>query len=128
MIKECLHCKNNFSRKENESIGYWTIKKYCSSHCKGKALIGTTKSESYKQTMKERMKGKQNSLGCKRSNEFRENLSKYWTNNPKHNHWIDGKGHERNKERSKDMSRFPYRFWRESVLKRDNYTKTMVIR
>lgn len=68
------------------------------------------------------MIGKRCALGCKRSLEFKQHLSDYGKNNPKHNHWVDGKGYERTSLRHQDMNRLEYRSWRLSVFERDNFT------
>lgn len=69
------------------------------------------------------MMGKQNSLGCKRSEEFKRNLSEYWKENIKdHNFYVDGKGEERGVYRKYDMARLDYKLWRKKVFERDNYT------
>ena len=71
-------------------------------------------------------KGKKNALGTKRSESFRRKLSDYWAaNRENHNHYVDGKGHERTSARVADMSRLDYRLWREAVFKRDNYRCVM---
>lgn len=68
-------------------------------------------------------KGKKNALGTKRSEEFRRKLADYWAaNREKHNHYKDGKGHERTSARCADMQRIDYRLWREKVFQRDNWT------
>ena len=87
-----------------------------------KALTGYKKTDEHRNNISIALKGKKNSLGCKRSLEFRKHLSEYWTDNPNHNLRIDGKGAERNGERQKIMSRLEYRLWREAVFERDNYT------
>ena len=83
---------------------------------------GLVQSEESKRKKSEAMKGKRNSLGVKRSLEFRERLSEYWKDNPNHNHWIDGKHTERKSKRAKESSRLEYRLWRTSIFERDNYT------
>ena len=84
--------------------------------------IGHKATESQKKNISISMKGKRNSLGIKRSIEFRKHLSEYWKDNPNHNHWIDGNGEKRCGERNKIMSRLEYRLWRTSVFERDKYT------
>ncbi len=71
--------------------------------------------------------GMQNALGFKRDESFRRKLSDYYRNNPeKHNHYVDGKGKERNARqvaaRQEDRGRLEYRLWREAVFARDNFT------
>jgi len=91
-----------------------------------KSLIGSKISEETKFKISKSMKGKQNSLGVKRSVEFRQKLSHYYKTNPeKHNHYIDGKGHERVTARLTHMGTLEYRLWREQVFERDNYTCQM---
>ena len=86
-----------------------------------KSRTGIPLSEDTKKKISESMKGKQNSLGRKHPLEFRQYLSALWTNNPKHNHWIDGKSDERTTQRRVDMGRLQYRLWREEVFRRDNW-------
>jgi hypothetical protein len=107
-------------RKAKEA---WTEERYClflerlSASHKGYFMPKTQKDN-----ISKAMKGKRNSLGCKRSLEFRKHLSEYWKDNPNHNHWVDGNGEKRCGERNKIMSRLEYRLWRTSVFERDNYT------
>ena len=68
------------------------------------------------------MIGKKNSLGVIRSDEFKKTLSEYWTDNPNHNHWIDGLGRTRTTARRWDMRTTRYQNFRRSVLERDKYT------
>ena len=83
---------------------------------------GNIASEEQKRKQSKAMMGKQNSLGVKRSLEFRRNLSEYWKGNPNHNFRIDGKSTERNGERQTVKRRLEYRLWREAVFERDEYT------
>lgn len=87
-----------------------------------KERVGEPLSEEHKKAIAASMVGKKNALGCKRSEEFRRKLSEHWTNNPQHNHWIDGKCHERGSERTREMGRLEYRLWRTSVFERDGFT------
>mgnify|MGYP001590433984 CR=1 FL=1 len=89
---------------------------------RNKVFVGTKHTKEHNARISAMMKGKRNSLGTKRSVEYRQRLSDYWTNNPAHNHWVDGKSGERHSERIKDMGRLEYRLWREAVFKRDNWT------
>src|SRR2546430_7713032 len=89
---------------------------------RNKARTGYKHSEKWKSHMRAVMRGKQNSLGTVRSLEYRRHLSDYWTGNPSHNHWVDGRGGARQSERMKEMGRIEYRLWREAVFQRDNYT------
>jgi hypothetical protein len=89
---------------------------------RNKERTGILHTEEHKNKISLSMIGKRNSAGVKRSLEFRQQLSEYWKDNPDHNHWIDGKGSERNSEREKAMGRLEYRIWRESVFERDSYT------
>jgi 5-methylcytosine-specific restriction endonuclease McrA len=83
---------------------------------------GVPLSEKHKSKISQACKGQKNSLGCVRSEEFRRKLSEYWTLNvTRHNHYVDGLGHERSSERIKDMGRIDYRLWRERVFARDEY-------
>ena len=87
-----------------------------------KSRTGKPLPDKQKKAISKALKGKRNSLGCKRSLEFRKNLSEYWKDNPNHNHWIDGQGKERTSKRHEDMSRLEYRLWREAVFERDDFT------
>ena len=87
-----------------------------------KTRRGISLSEEQKAKISKSMLGKQNSLGVKKPIEVREYLSTMWKNNPKHNHWIDGKSSERRGERLVDMGRLEYRLWREGIFQRDNWT------
>ena len=87
-----------------------------------KSRTGQSLPDEQKKAISNSLKGKRNSLGCKRSLVFRQNLSEYWKDNPNHNHWIDGMGAERTSKRHKEMGRLPYRIWREAVFKRDDFT------
>ena len=101
----------------------WTEERY-RLYCKrsSASLMGHVLPEIHKDHIAKAMVGKQNSLGVKRSLEFRERLSEYWKDNPNHNHWIDGKHAERKSKRAKESSRLEYRLWRTSIFERDNYT------
>jgi hypothetical protein len=89
---------------------------------RNKLRTGISHTEEHKAKISSSMKGKKNSLGTKRSKEFKEKLSIYWTNNPKHNFWKDGQAVLRRSERKIIMGRLEYRLWRTSVFERDNYT------
>jgi 5-methylcytosine-specific restriction endonuclease McrA len=79
--------------------------------------------EETKRRMSVAQKGKRYALGTVRSLEFRQKLSDYWKNNlQKHNKYKDGKYAERSGFRLSEMSKLPYRLWRESVFKRDDWT------
>ena len=87
------------------------------------AYKGRKLPEEVKRKLSIALKGKQNCLGHKQSEERRRAQAKYWAENrEKHNHYIDGKGEERNGARQADMSRIEYRLWREKVFSRDNWT------
>jgi len=87
-----------------------------------KSRIGIPLKKETKEKQSVSMQGKQNSLGTKRSVEYKMRLSEYWKDNPNHNHYVDGKCHERSSARVKDMGRLEYRLWRQGVFERDNYT------
>ena len=86
------------------------------------AHMGYVMPQEQKDNISKALKGKRNSLGVKRSEEFRQNLSKYWKGHPNHNFKIDGKGYERRGNRMKTMSRLDYRLWRDAVFERDSFT------
>lgn len=67
-------------------------------------------------------RGKPRKSSAPLSIEHRRKLSEYWTGNPKHNHYIDGKSAERTSARTVAMGRLEYRLWRAAVFQRDNYT------
>jgi len=83
---------------------------------------GVKMPEETRKKISDALKGKKNSLGVKRSDEFKQNLSEFWSNNPNHNHWIDGLGRTRTTERRWDMRTTRYQKFRQSVLERDKYT------
>lgn len=87
-----------------------------------KSRIGIPLAEETKRKQSKAMEGKRNSLGTKRSYEYKKNLSEYWKDNPNHNHYVDGRNKERRYERNVEMGRLEYRLWRTSVFERDNYT------
>lgn len=89
---------------------------------RNKGNIGIKHDKGHNDKISKSMVGKQNSLGVIRPLEFRKFLSVYWTDNPNHNHYIDGNGKKRSSERQIEMSRLPYRLWREAVFSRDNWT------
>lgn len=85
--------------------------------------IGRCHSKEHNLKIAKALKGKKNSLGTIRNEEFRRKLSDYWkVNRDKHNFYVDGLGEKRNSEREFDMSRLDYRLWRKAVFLRDNYT------
>lgn len=88
-----------------------------------KSRIGTPLSPEHKAKISQSMKGKRNSLGVKRDEKFRRKLSDYWSaNKENHNNYKDGLSAERSSLRQTEMSKLEYRLWRETVLKRDNFT------
>lgn len=90
---------------------------------RNKARAGTPHTEETKAKIAAALKGKQNCLGHKPTEEHRRKLADYWAKNrERHNHYVDGKGHERTSARHADMSRIEYRLWREAVFKRDDWT------
>lgn len=89
---------------------------------RNRALRGTVMAEETKKKISQKLAGKRNAAGCKRTLEWRKRMSDFWKDNPKHNHWIDGRGWERSSVRLKEMGRIEYRLWRSAVFERDNYT------
>jgi 5-methylcytosine-specific restriction endonuclease McrA len=84
---------------------------------------GIPRTEEHKRKISESMKGKQNCLGLKVPEEVRRKISAYWiANREKLNHYIDGKGAERNGLRQAHMKGLEYRLWRQAVLIRDAWT------
>jgi hypothetical protein len=83
------------------------------------------------------MRGRKNSLGCKRSQEFKDNLSRYWKGKPlgedqrrkigdahrgqKCNWYVDGKGYERAGKRTALMQHVEYKIWKTRVFSRDSH-------
>ena len=120
--KFCQYCGVQFYKNKKTDIKAWKKQKYCSRNCVDKARRGTKNSEESKLKVSSKMKGRKNSLGTVRSLEFKQHLSEYWTNNPNHNHYIDGRSSERATSRRKEMGLLPYREWRKSIFIRDNYT------
>ena len=104
------------------TLKYWNTRRFCSKSCVNKSRTGKPMLEETKRKIAIANKGKKNALGCTRTLEWREKQSKYWTNNPKHNHWKDGKAKERRGKRRTEMERLEYRLWRETIFKRDNFT------
>ncbi len=85
--------------------------------------LGKKQTAQHKAKIAASMKGKQNCLGHRPSEEHRRALADYWAQNrEKHNNYVDGKGFERTSERIADMGRIEYRLWREKVFTRDNWT------
>ena len=89
---------------------------------RNKSRTGIKHTEEHKAKISAAMKGKRNSLGVKRSLAWRKHLSDLWTDNPKHNNWIDGKSYARSSKRIQEMQRLEYRLWRTAVFERDKFT------
>jgi NUMOD3 motif/HNH endonuclease len=88
--------------------------------------LGRPLSEEHKGKISLAMKGKRNSLGTNRSEEYRRHLSDYWAAHKEdHNFFVDGRSAIRKSERVATMGTVEYRMWREAVFSRDNWTCVM---
>lgn len=93
-----------------------------------KSRAGTPLSEEHKAKIASANKGKSGlwMKGRAMPEKTRRKISDYWSaNRETHNHYRDGKGHERSSARTAAMQRLDYRLWREAVFARDNHSCVM---
>lgn len=95
---------------------YWYLKKHG---------VKLRSSGSYKKvvSVETRRKISEAQTGKKRPLEFRRKMSEAAKRRgANHNWYVDGKGAERDTARRREMDRFRYKLWRESVFERDAFT------
>ena len=121
--KNCIACKNPFSKGEREGSD-WLTRKYCSRQCSNLDTRTLEIRNKISLTCKKNGVGKW-MQGRERPIELRVRHSiamKKWVSSGTHNFWKGGISELTRTFRSNFQNTVDYRIWRDSVFKRDNHT------